>query len=445
MLNKCELLKTLILILYVLPFTYSDGCMTNLEKIVQVHEPIHSQLIINDNLPNKQLPKWEKGFLDIHFISTGKGNSAFCLMPDGTSLLIDIGELPSNESERSATAVPDDNKSPAEWVADYIYQFHPDGRKAVLDYALITHFHEDHMGSLKGSKKIHKEGKYVLSGINELGSIIPIKSLIDRGYEYPINFKTPENDTDLNRMKGLDGFNEYWNFIEYQKATSGLTYEEFRVGSEKQITLKKIKDEFQNFTVKNLFANGDIASLYDTIVAARKFKASEYPGENNLSCGIKITYGKFDFYTGGDITGIGHTGETDFFSMESYAAPVIGQVDVATFNHHGNRDSQNEYYVRTIQPRVWIGQSWTVRHPGEEVLRRVTSKYVYPGERDIFTNFMHEANRIFLGNLVNENYKSTSGHIVIRVYPGGDKYDVFVLDDKTTERQVKYKCNYSAR
>ncbi|OPZ68809.1 MAG: hypothetical protein BWY83_02194 [bacterium ADurb.Bin478] len=131
--------------------------------------------------------------------------------------------------------------------------------------------------------------------------------------------------------------------------------------------------------------------------------------------------------------------------MESHAAPVIGRVDVATLNHHGNRDSQNEYFVRTLQPRVWIGQSWTVRHPGEEVLRRITSRFVYSGERDLFTNFLHPANRTFLGSLAEEHYTSTSGHIVLRVQAKGDQYDIFILDDKTTERSVIGRFSYLSR
>lgn len=393
----------------------------------------------------QELPKWEKGFLDIHFISTGKGNVAFYLMPDGTSLLIDMGELSSTDDERRAPAIPNNSKSPAEWVADYIYQFHPDGQKAFLDYALITHYHDDHMGRPSSSSNTHVDGNYKLFGITELGSIIPIKKLIDRGYDYPVNFREPKSETNMGEMKGLQQFNEYWKFIEYQKDKNKLQYEKFRVGSLSQFNLKNDRTNFKKFTIKNLFANGDIASVYDTTVAMRKFKEGEYPGENNLSCGIKIKYGKFDFYTGGDINGIGHTGNADFFSMEAQAAPVIGMVDIATLNHHGNRDSQNEYFVRTIQPRVWIGQSWTARHPGEEVLRRIMSTFVYPGDRDLFTNFMLPATKSYFGGMVDDNYKATSGHIVIRVYSNGDKYDIIILDDKTEKRNVIVTYNYESR
>jgi hypothetical protein len=238
---------------------------------------------------------------------------------------------------------------------------------------------------------------------------------------------------------------EYRKFISYQEKENGLQYEKFRVGTYSQIKIKNSPGEFPDFVVKNLFSNGVIAAVSDSTIAIRKFKEGDFPPENDLSSGFRISYGLFDFYTGGDIPGIGHTGTPDTESMESLAAPVIGNVDVATLNHHGNRNSQNEFYVRTLQPRVWIGQSWTIRHPGEEVLRRIMSPYVYPGERDLFTNFLHPVNESYLGENMVNHYKSTNGHIVVRVYPGGENYDIFILNDQSEDRFVVARYSYKSK
>ena len=40
-----------------------------------------------------QLPKWEKGYLDIHHINTGRGSCAFLILPDGTNMMIDAGDF----------------------------------------------------------------------------------------------------------------------------------------------------------------------------------------------------------------------------------------------------------------------------------------------------------------------------------------------------------------
>jgi len=34
-------------------------------------------------------PLWTEGYLDIHHINTGKGDAAFFILPDGTTLLVD--------------------------------------------------------------------------------------------------------------------------------------------------------------------------------------------------------------------------------------------------------------------------------------------------------------------------------------------------------------------
>mgnify|MGYP000501181677 CR=1 FL=1 len=158
-----------------------------------------------------------------------------------------------------------------------------------------------------------------------------------------------------------------------------------------------------------------------------------------------ISFGLFDYYTGGDISGVNAIGATDFNSLESNIAPVVGPVDVATLNHHGNRDSQNAFYVRTLRPRVWVQQNWSSDHPGEEVLRRILSKEIYPGERDVFSTVMLAANKKVIGNRL-DAYKSQEGHIVVRVYNDGKKYNVYILNDKDEKRNVVNKFGpYEAR
>lgn len=39
------------------------------------------------------LPDWEEGYMDIHHIATGKGDCVFVVMPDGTTMLQDAGDV----------------------------------------------------------------------------------------------------------------------------------------------------------------------------------------------------------------------------------------------------------------------------------------------------------------------------------------------------------------
>lgn len=391
-----------------------------------------------------QFPIWEEGILEIHHINTGRGDAAFFIFPDATTLLVDAGDmsetLPRTLSPRNAKSKPNSSKSTPEWIVNYIHQFFPKNKPKELDYALVTHYHDDHFGGMDSVRKLAKKGDYYLTGITGVGNLIPIKTLIDRGSDFPIDLK----DLNIQNQLKNEGENSmintltnYWKFIDANKTQNGSTHETLNAGSNDQIVLKNKPYNFPEFQVRNIAVNGNIWTGEQNNTYSL-FSKGEYPGENPLSTCIKLSYGSFDYFTGGDIKGINAFGGTDLNSIESHIAPVVGAVDVATLNHHGNRDSQNEYYVRTIRPRVWVQQNWSSDHPGEEVLRRITSRVLYPGERDIFSTVMLQANKDVIGERLN-SYKSQQGHIVIRVHTGGDKYDVFVLDDNSEKREVLAK------
>ncbi|RIV48452.1 MBL fold metallo-hydrolase [Flagellimonas taeanensis] len=399
----------------------------------------------------QQLPAWEPGFLDIHHINTGRGDAAFMVFPDGATMLVDAGDMsethPRTTSSRNAELVPNRSKTVPQWIVDYIDQFLPKRQERKLDYALITHYHDDHFGEIDSLRKI-APGGYQLTGIMEVGTLIPIKKLIDRGFEFPINLKDPKVQAEERFSSDAYGMiptlKEYWKFIDYQAKKVGLINEPLSVGRSDQIVLKNNPKDYPTFSIRNIASNGNIWTGYDDSFYPL-FRQGEYPGENPLSNGIRIDYGKFNYYTGGDISGIDGMGQTNLDALESHVAPVIGPVDVATLNHHGNRDSQNPFYVRTIRPRVWIQQNWTADHPGEEVLRRITSTQLYPGERDIFSTIMLQGTKDVIGGRLDQ-YKSQKGHIVIRVYNHGNSYDIYVLNDSSEEREILAKYGpYEAR
>ncbi len=388
-----------------------------------------------------QLSPWMPGLMDIHHISTGRGNSAFCILPDGTTLLIDAGDMsethPRTTSSRNASLVPNSKKTAPGWIVDYIDQFRPREGKRQLDYSLITHYHDDHFGEMDSLRESYK-GKYVLTGITAVGSYIPIGKLIDRGHSFPINLKSKSVQNQEVFLKDafhmLATLRNYWAFIQYQCKKNGLQQESLQVGSTTQIKLDHQPGIYSDFSIFNVASNG-IVWTGNNEDSYSIFKYGEYPGENPLSNCIKIRYGLFDYFTGGDIGGIDAFGETDTNSMESHLAPVVGAVDVATLNHHGNRDSQNLFYVRILRPRVWIQQNWSADHPGEEVFRRISSTKLYPGERDIFSTVMLDGAKEVIGEKLDQ-YKSQHGHIVIRVHPRGERYEVIILNDKTTTREI---------
>lgn len=396
-------------------------------------------------------PAWEEGVLELHHIATGRGNATFGIFPDGTTLLVDAGDTsethPRTVSDRNTALTPNRKKSAPQWIVDYIDQFFPKGKQRQLDYALITHYHDDHFGEMDSVRTQASEGTYFLTGITEVGDVLPIKKMIDRGSAYPINLKDPKIKADLDKRDpyGMIGTLEnYWNFISYHSKKNALVHETLVPGALNQIRFVKNPEKFDYFQVRNIAVNGQIWTGEKTDVVSL-FQEGDYPGENPLSTCIKISYGSFDYFTGGDISGIDALGESDFNSVESNIAAVVGPVDVATLNHHGNRDSQNKYYVRTLRPRVWIGQSWSSDHPDNNVLRRLLSENLYPGPRDIFATALLPPNMNVIGSLT-ERYKAQHGHIVVRVYRSGEMYDIYVLNDQSEQREVLAKYGpYEAR
>jgi beta-lactamase superfamily II metal-dependent hydrolase len=366
------------------------------------------------------LPAWMPGTLDIHQISTGRGNCTFFVLPDGTTMVVDAGEL-SGDSPRFAPARPDGSRPAGEWLARYIRHMHPRGSSPTIDYALLTHFHGDHMGTVASDSPLAASGAYRLTGITRVGDEIPIRKILDRGwpdYAYP---SSHENETVRN----------YRAFVKWQQQNNGLVPERFRPGRNDQIVLVNEPDTYPSFEVRNVMATGEIWTgagsatrhHFPAIDAADAVR----PTENMSSLGFRLRYGRFDYFTGGDIPGIALEGQPDWYDVETPVAQAVGPVDVSVLNHHGYMDSQNAYFVTTLRPRVWILPVWDSAHPTHRVYYRLQSTFLYPGPRDVFATNIHEANRLVVVGL--DRLKSDRGHVVVRAAPGGERYHVVNLDD----------------
>ncbi len=375
------------------------------------------------------LSQWTPGTLEIHQISTGRGNSALFLFPDGTTMLVDAGAQTSR-NPRFVDPRPDDSRTPGEWLARYVRQMLRHESQPELSYALLTHFHSDHMGQVSDTSKPSKNGAYKLSGLTEVAEQIPIRRMLDRGwpgYDYP----APLQDA---------GVKNYRAFLAWQTEHNGMRIERFQPGRSDQIVLRREPGKYPGFQVRNIMANGEVwtgvgNNTRQHFPELKDVPAEDRPSENMCSAGIRLSYGKFDFYSGGDIPGIPFEGYPGWHDVETPVSQAVGPVDAAILNHHGYIDSQNATFVSTLRPRVWLLNVWESAHPTARVYSRLQSTRVYPGPRDIFATNMHEANRLVVVGL--DKLASGHGHIVIRVAPGGDTYSVFVLDDSAETYRIK--------
>jgi hypothetical protein len=159
-----------------------------------------------------------------------------------------------------------------------------------------------------------------------------------------------------------------------------------------------------------------------------------YPEENACSAAIRISYGKFDYFNGGDLIRT-HTPGT-WKHIEMPVGMATGPVDVCEVNHHA-KDAMSAEFVRAVAPRVFVIQGFALSHPDAIALKAMVAKNIYPGERDIFTSHLFDVNKTVLGPSLVRQLKSTQGHTVVRVQPGGDQYEVFVLDDTSENFTIK--------
>lgn len=385
------------------------------------------------------LAPWQPGMLDIHHINTGRGNSAFFVLPDGTTMLFDAGALEDDWAKKHqplklAPARPDASLRPGQWIADYIGQFAPPGLKQI-EYALISHFHADHFGRVQSASPMSSRGDWKLAGITDVAERWPIATLIDRNfpaYDFPVPLRAGADASLAN----------YFRFVDANVRADRMRVQALAIGRDDQIVLKRRPGAYPGFSVHNVAANGRVsdrvgqgvsAFLDPKVITDAKGKFNENP----LSMVIKLSYGAFDYVTGGDLTGVSEPDQPAWFNVESKVAPAIGEADVISLNHHGNRDATNADWLRTLKPRVIVEQTWVSDHPGGEVVARITSKTLWPEPRDIFATHVQDETKIAVGPWLTRNYASTEGHIVVRVAPGGGSYDVYILDDQSVARTVK--------
>lgn len=382
---------------------------------------------------------WRNGYLDIHHINTGRGNSCFMIFPDGTTMLVDAGDIIDSVYKSQPLTVtrpyPNGSHTAAEWIVDYIDQVMPGGRPAMIDYALITHFHGDHFGVITNDSKTSKYGKYRLSGITEIAEWIPFGKMFDR------NYPAYDFPTDLRRAYAgkNSSFLNYLSFTEARKTT--MQTEALVPGSDRQIVLKN-QSSFPSFKTMGVKANATVwtgsgketQTLFtkDSILTAgNKFN------ENPLSMAVKISYGRFDYFTGGDNTGLHGYGLPNWFDVETPMGNAVGKVEVTTLNHHGNRDATNENFLRHLQPVAVVEQTWCSDHPGQEVMHRLISDHIYKGEKNIFATNIQEVTKQTLGFWFTRGYKSMFGHVIVRVLPGGEKFLILIAETVNGKITVK--------
>lgn len=136
--------------------------------------------------------------------------------------------------------------------------------------------------------------------------------------------------------------------------------------------------------------------------------------ENESSIGLLIAYGKFKYFTAGDLTGGGAPGGYETKDLESWAGEIVGDIDVLHVGHHGSATSTNDNFLELTRPEaalISVGKDNDYGHPSETVLRRLEKSAVAVSRTD---------------------QQGT-----IRLISDGESYEVDYISTKTTQLQSR--------
>lgn len=382
----------------------------------------------------KTLPAWTEGCLDIHHINTGRGESAFYILPDGTTMLIDAaGSLLKTSDKPPTPSKPNDQITSGAVIIDYVKAYMPAKCNGTLDYMLLSHFHGDHMGSWSTSVKKHAGGFY-MNGYTEVGAEIPVAKFLDRGT------RTNRKASD---MIDSGGQGNYDKFIAWAKKTNASMDERFIAGRDDQIVLTHAPEKYSTFSVRNIAANGDVWTgsgstaisqmpAADELMSWGADKEAALPYENTLSCVMTISYGSFDYFCGGDIQYNGRS-TYGYKDIELPISKVVKKVEVMKASHHGTSNCNGTEILTALKPDAVVINVWRNVQPNEATIKRM---YNANSNCNIFTTNLTDDNKVTLKDYLSK-FKATQGHIVVRVHPGGKKYYMYVLDDSNLNRTVK--------
>jgi hypothetical protein len=191
----------------------------------------------------------------------------------------------------------------------------------------------------------------------------------------------------------------------------------FQVGSADQFRLKS--RGYPGFSVRNIAANGEVWAGGTT---RQCFPPGTDPTENMCSAAIRIDYGKFAYYTGGDLTCADGDGASPWRDIETAVAQAVGPVSVAVANHHGYYDAVGPGFIRALRPKAIVIPTWHITHPGMAQLERMIDSGAA----------VYATNLTAIARLLNARFvprmKSVEGHVVVRVQPPGDDFTITVLD-----------------
>lgn len=188
-----------------------------------------------------------------------------------------------------------------------------------VTYAVASHYDTDHIG-----------------GLDEVINNFPVTSVWDRGV-----WNAPSSQS----------YRDYTSAAGARRATVGLGAT-FNLGG--------------GATAQVLSANG-------VVIGGASYPIhTKAQFENAASVVLRVDYGDFSMWLGGDCTGGGNA----TYDMESKIAQACGDIDVLRVNHHGSNTSTNTLALGWLKPEVCVASAGFLNsfgHPTGTVTNRINS------------------------------------------------------------------------
>ena len=233
--------------------------------------------------------------LRVYFVDVEGGQATLFVTPEGQSLLIDTGWDGNNGRD-----------------ADRIVAAAKSAGLTKIDYVLITHFHEDHVG-----------------GAPQLAARIPIGTFIDHGQN--------RESTDGPTVQGWQA---------YQALLAGGKYKRITPKPGDVLPIRGMRVEV--ISADGALIDKPLPGAGQENAACKESETRPADKTENLrSLGTLITFGKLRILDLGDLT---------WDKEMELMCPVnkLGHVDIYIVSHHGWQQSSSPALVYGIAPRVAI-------------------------------------------------------------------------------------------
>lgn len=311
--------------------------------------------------------------LQVYFVDVEGGQATLFVTPDGDSLLIDTG-WPGNNGRD----------------ADRIVAAAKDAGINKIDYVLITHYHDDHVG-----------------GVPQLAAKIPIGTFVDHG--------------------------------EVREQGARKLYEAYKAvldsGKYKHITAKPSDIlAVGSLQVKVVTSDGEVLQQPLSGSQANSFCGGASPApdktENPRSLGTLISFGKFKILDLGDLTAD---------KEQELMCPTnrIGHVDIYIASHHGFLQSGSAALVHAVAPRIAIVDNGEKKGGSPSALDIIKSS---PGLQDTWqlhfseeAGAAHNAPSDFIANLEGPD---AGNYLKLTVKDDG-RFEILNSRTKKTEAYLK--------